>query len=189
MLCEHCEIVGVVADGRALLVKARELEPDLVLADISMPLLNGIDAARQLKRSMPNLRFVFLTMMDDPKVASAAMRLAPVGYVLKHSAAVELLAAIDAVMQGKSFVTPWLNRAVSTTPKEQSKEDSKELTPRQREVLELVAKGCPMKEIADKLQISESTVQFHKYHIMKNFNLQSTAELVLLALKSGLISR
>ena len=127
--------------------------------------------------------------MDDPKVASAAMRLAPVGYVLKHSAAAELLAAIDAVMQGKSFVTPWLKREMSTTSNQASKQEPKKLTLRQREVLELVAKGCPMKEIADKLQISESTVQFHKYHIMKNFNLQSTAELVLLALKSGLISR
>ena len=182
-------VIGVVGDGRALISKARELKPDLIVADIGMPVINGMDAAEQLKHSMPNVRFVFLTMMDDPELAAAALRLAPVGYVLKHSAADELLKAIDDVLHGRSFVTARIKPEATALRDEQPVPVSKKLTPRQRDVLQLFAKGRSMKEIADILQISEKTVQFHKYEVMKSFNLQSTPELVAFALKNGLISR
>jgi DNA-binding NarL/FixJ family response regulator len=188
LLAEHYEIVGMVADGRALITKARELKPDLIVVDIAMPLLNGMDAAEQLRHSLPQVRFVFLTMMDDPKLAAAALRLAPVGYVLKHSAASELVTAIDEVLHGRSYVTPRLRPKSAVRPEPQTK-IAKDLTARQRDVLQLLAKGLQMKEIADILQVSEKTVEFHKYHIMKAFDLRSTAELVLFALKNGLIAR
>ena len=189
LLSDHYEIVGVVGDGRALVSKTRELKPDLVVADIGMPALTGLDAAKQLKYSMPNVRFVFLTMMDDPELAAAALRLAPVGYVLKHSAADELVRAIDDVLHGRSFVTPRINLEATPLRDEQPVPLPKNLTPRQREVLQLFASGHSMKETADILQIAERTVEFHKYHIMESFNLRSPQELVLLALKYGLISR
>ena len=189
LLSDHYEIVGVVGDGRALVSKTRELKPDLVVADIGMPALTGLDAAKQLKYSMPNVRFVFLTMMDDPELAAAALRLAPVGYVLKHSAADELVRAIDDVLHGRSFVTPRINLEATALRDEQPVPVPKNLTPRQRDVLQLFASGHSMKEIADILQIAERTVEFHKYHIMESFSLRSPQELVLLALKYGLISR
>ena len=189
LLCDQYEIVGVVGDGRALVSRARELKPDLVVADIGMPALNGLDAAEQLKHSMPHVRFVFLTMMNDSVLAAAALRMAPVGFVLKHSASDELLTAIDWVLHGRSFVSPRVKREALPSRREPSEKVLKKLTPRQRDVMQLVVKGCPMKEIADNLQISEKTVQFHKYEIMKSFNLHSTPELVAFALKNRLISR
>ena len=188
LLCNHCDIVGIAADGRALVAKAIELRPDLIVADIGMPLLNGLDAAEQIKQGLPQVRFVFLTMIDDRNLAAAALRLAPVGYVLKHSAASELLTAIDEVRKGRSFVTARLTPGNWAVQKERAEQASKELTPRQRDVLQLLAEGRPMKEIADILRVSEKTVQFHKYHIMKSCSLGSNADLVLFALKNGLIS-
>lgn len=189
LLSDQYEIIGVVGDGRSLISKARELKPDLIVADIGMPGLNGLEAAEQLKYSMPNVRFVFLTMMDDPALASAALRMAPVGFVLKHSAADELIKAMDDVLHGRSFVTARLKRVAEAIPPKRPSTVSKKLTPRQRDVLQLFAKGRATKEIADILQISERTVEFHKYHIMNSFNVHSPAELVLLALKYGLIDR
>ncbi len=189
MLSEQYEIVGVASDGRSLISKARELKPDLIVADIGMPGINGLDAAEQLKYSMPNMRFVFLTMMDDAALARAALRMAPVGFVLKHSAADELLKAIDDVLHGRSFVTPRLRREAEAAPDKRPRTASRKLTPRQQDVLRLFAKGNTTKAIADILQISERTVEFHKYHIMNSFDAHSPAELVLLALKHGLISR
>ena len=188
MLSDQYEVVGVASDGRALISKARGLKPDLIVADISMPGLNGLDAAEQLKHSMPHARFVFLTMMDDPALAKAALRMAPVGFVLKHSAADELLKAIDDVLHGRSFVTARIKPEAEAAPSKRPPAAAKKLTPRQRDVLQLFAKGRATKEIADILQISERTVEFHKYHIMNAFNAHSPAELVLLALKHGLIS-
>lgn len=181
LLCDDCDIVGIVADGRALVSRASELKPDLIVLDIGMPILNGIEAAEQIRTSMPQVRFVFLTMMEDPHLATAVLRLGPVGFVLKHCAASELRTAIDEVMNGRSFVTSRILR-------EPPQKASKQLTSRQRDVLKLFAEGRPMKEIADRLHLSEKTVEFHKYHIMKSFQLPSNAELVLFALKSGLIA-
>jgi DNA-binding NarL/FixJ family response regulator len=156
--------------------------------DIGMPLLNGLDAAERLISSLPQTKFVFLTMKDDPNLAAAALKLGTVGYVLKHTAASELLKAVSEVLQGRSYVTAKLraeNWAVSET---RARQFSKKLTRRQQEVVQLLAEGRPMKEVADILKISEKTVMFHKYHIMQSFNLKSNADVVLFALKRHLIS-
>jgi DNA-binding NarL/FixJ family response regulator len=188
LLSESYDIVGVVTDGRALLAEATKLKPDVVVLDVAMPLMNGLDAAARLKQVLPNAKMVFLTMKDDPNLAAAALNLGPIGYVLKHSAASELLKAISEVLRGKSFVTTKLRPENWAVREARARNFSKSLTPRQREVLQLLAEGRPMKEIADILKVSEKTIMFHKYHIMESFNLKSNAELVLFALKNGLIS-
>lgn len=182
------DVVGVVGDGRALIKAAQQLKPDIVILDISMPLLNGLDAAVQLKQSLPNVKIVFLTMKDDRNLAAAVLRLGAVGYVLKHSAASELLTAITEVLRGKSYVTARLKPENWAVREDRARQYSKELTPRQREVLQLLAEGRPMKEVGGILHVSEKTVMFHKYHIMRSFNLKSNADIVLLALRQGLIS-
>jgi DNA-binding NarL/FixJ family response regulator len=188
LLCDQCDIVGIVADGRALIAKALELQPDLIVLDIGMPLLSGMEAAEQIRKSMPGMRLVFLTMMEDPNLAAAALRFAPVGYVLKHSAASELMIAIHEVLSGRSFVTRRMKDESQIIQDKKVEPVSKRLTARQRDVLKLLAEGRLMKEIADLLQVSEKTVEFHKYQIMRTFTLHSNAELVLFALKSGVIS-
>jgi len=188
LLSESYDVVGVVPDGRALLAEATKLTPDVIVLDVGMPLLNGLDAGERLKKLLPNVRLVFLTMKDDPNLAAAALNLGTVGYVLKHSAASELLKAISEVLRGRSYVTPKLKPENWAVREARAQQFSKGLTPRQREVLQLLAEGRPMKEIADILKVSEKTIMFHKYHIMDSFNLKSNAELVLFALKNGLIS-
>jgi DNA-binding NarL/FixJ family response regulator len=188
LLSESYDVVGVVPDGRALLAEATKLTPDVIVLDIGMPLLNGLDAGERLKKLLPNVKLVFLTMKDDPNLAAAALNLGTVGYVLKHSAASELLKAISEVLRGRSYVTPKLKPENWAVREARAQQFSKGLTPRQREVLQLLAEGRPMKEIADILKVSEKTIMFHKYHIMDSFNLKSNAELVLFALKNGLIS-
>jgi DNA-binding NarL/FixJ family response regulator len=188
VLEKSCEVVGIVQDGRQLLVEAPKLKPDVIVLDIGMPLLNGLVAAEQLRPLLPGVKLVFLTMRDDPNLAAAALDLGAVGYVLKHSAASELLKAVTEVLQGKSYVTPKLRAENWAVQGARARQFAKELTPRQKEVLQLLAEGRPMKEIADILKVSEKTVMFHKYHIMESFNLKSNAELVLFALKNHLIS-
>jgi len=188
LLSESYDVVGVVPNGRALLAEATKLTPDVIVLDVGMPLLNGLDAGERLKKLLPNVRLVFLTMKDDPNLAAAALNLGTVGYVLKHSAASELLKAISEVLRGRSYVTPKLKPENWAVREARAQQFSKGLTPRQREVLQLLAEGRPMKEIADILKVSEKTIMFHKYHIMDSFNLKSNAELVLFALKNGLIS-
>lgn len=188
LLESRYEIVGNFSDGRALVAKAPALKPDLIVLDIGMPLLNGLDAAAQLKKLLPSVKFVFLTMKDDPNLAAAALNLGPVGFVLKHSAASELLEAIAEAMRGHAYITPKLKPADWAVRKTRAQQFSKTLSPRQREVLQLLAEGRPMKEVAFLLNVSEKTIMFHKYHIMESFNIKSNAELVLFALKNGLIS-
>ena len=188
VLEKSCEVIGIVQDGRQLLVEAPKLKPDVIVLDIGMPLLNGLDAAEQLRPLLPGVKLVFLTMRDDPNLAAAALDLGAVGYVLKHSAASELLKAVTEVLHGKSYVTPKLRAENWAVQGARARQFAKELTPRQKEVLQLLAEGRPMKEIADILKVSEKTVMFHKYHIMESFNLKSNAELVLFALKNHLIS-
>jgi DNA-binding NarL/FixJ family response regulator len=187
-LLEKCyDVVGDVADGRTLVSEAPALRPDVVVVDVSMPSLNGLDAAARLMTVLPDVKLVFLTMQDDRNLAAATLRLGAVGYVLKHSAASELMTAISEVLEGRSYVTPKLrpeNWAVRDTRAQQY---SKELTPRQRDVLQLLAEGRPMKEIAGILEVSEKTIMFHKYHIMQQFNLKNNAEIVLFAVKQHLI--
>jgi DNA-binding NarL/FixJ family response regulator len=188
LLEKNYDVVGVVQDGRQLLAEAPKLKPDVLVIDIGMPLMNGLNAAERLKQSTPEAKFVFLTMHDDPNLAAAALSLGAVGYVLKSAALKELLTAISDVLQGKSYVTPRLRPENWAVQEERSRQFSKELTPRQQEVLQLLAEGRPMKEVAYILKISERTVMFHKYHIMETFNIKNNAELVIFAAKRHLIS-
>jgi DNA-binding NarL/FixJ family response regulator len=181
-------VVGMVFDGRALVEVALRLKPEVIIADVAMPILNGLEAARRIKERAPNIRFVFLTMRDDPNLAAAALELGPVAFVLKHSTGPELMEAIDHVLRGKSYLTPKLRSENWAAAKVRARQFTKELTPRQKDIVQLFAEGRPIKQIAGVLNLSEKTVEFHKHHIMEAFNLKSNAELVLFALKSGLIS-
>jgi DNA-binding NarL/FixJ family response regulator len=181
-------IVGVVGDGRALIEAARRLGPDVIVADVSMPILNGLDAARRIKVEAPNVKFVFLTMRVDPNLAAAALELGAIGFVLKNATGTTLLKAIDDVLHGKSYLSPQLKADDWVATRTRARQFTKELTQRQREIVQLYAEGRPLKEIASLLELSEKTVEFHKHHIMEAFHLKSNAGLVLYALKHGLIS-
>jgi len=181
-------VVGVVSDGPAMVSEAIRLQPDVIVVDVGMPLLNGLDAAWRIRKQAPNIKFIFLTMRDDPNLAAAALELGPVGFVLKHSTGPELLNAIDTVLRGKSYLTPKLRAEDWVATKARVRQFSKELTQRQREIVQLYAEGLPIKQIAGLLNLSEKTVEFHKHHIMRAFNLRSNADLVLFAVKEGLVS-
>ena len=185
-----CEVVGAVADGRALLVAAAKLRPDIVVLDIAMPLLNGLDAARQLKRSMPGVKLIFLTVSEDPDLAAEAFQVGASGYLLKNSAASELFQAIQEVAQGRSYVTPLATGGLVANflHKPESAKKTRHLSPRQREVLQLLAEGHTMKEIARILKITPRTVAFHKYSIMEGLGVKSNAELVQFAIKHHVVS-
>jgi DNA-binding NarL/FixJ family response regulator len=189
LLENNQDVVGVVSDGRALLDLAPSLKPDVVVVDISMPLMNGLDAGMKLLKLLPDVKIVFLTMKNDPNLAAAVLSLGPVGFVLKHSGASELLTAIAEVTAGKPYVTPGLKPENWAVREERARQFDKELTSRQREVLQLIAEGRPMKEVGGILNVSEKTALFHKYNIMRIFNIKSNADLILLALDQGLISR
>ena len=185
------ELVGTVEDGRALLAAAEKLRPDVIVADISMPLLNGIDSVRQIKKVHDEIKVVFLTMHPDVTYAVSAFEAGASGYVLKHSAPTELVAAIRSALRGKTFVTPLLAGEFMQRSKERAtqRDESTRLTERQREILQLLAEGKSAKEIAAVLNISSRTVEFHKYHIMKDLGLKSTAELVHYAVRHGIIAK
>lgn len=185
------ELVGSVSDGRALLEAARNLNPDVIVADISMPLLNGLDAARQLKRDGATAKIVFLTMHAEAQLAAEAFRAGASGYLLKSSAGEELIAAIHEVTKGRAYVTPLITKDVLSFligAARQPEQPAIKLTPRQREVLQLVAEGRTMKEIASILNISTRTVESHKYEMMETLGVQTNAELVQYAIKLGLVS-
>src|SRR5271157_1907866 len=188
LLEKRYNVVGTVGDGRALISEALRLKPDVIIVDIGMPLLNGLDAAERVRQQIPKVKLVFLTMQDNPNLAAAALELGSAAFVLKQSAGSELLKAIDQVMHGKSYVTPKLRPEDWVVQKNRARQYAKHLTPRQREIVQMCAEGRPIKEIAGRLNLSEKTVEFHKHHIMQAFNLKSNADLVLLALKEGLIS-
>lgn len=188
---QRCEVVGTVEDGRALLDAATRLRPDLILLDISMPLLNGVDAARQLKKLLPDVKLIFVTMHADPAYVSEAFKAGASAYLLKRSAARELEQAIDSVLKGQYFVTSLLTKDLVTTLSAGQAglfAQRQELTPRQREVLQLIAEGRTIKEIASLLNISPKTVEFHKAQIIFHLNLRTTAELTKYALAHGLTS-
>ena len=186
-----CDVVGAVPDGRALLEAAPRLKPDIIVADISMPLLNGLDACRQLQPRLPQTRWVFLTVNEDPDVAVEVFRLGGLGYLLKSSAASELFLAIPKAMRGEPYLTPLIAKGlplgVVLTRTAHPPTDG--LTPRQREVVQLLAEGRVMKEIASLLGVTPRTVAFHKYSIMRQLGLKSSAELVQYAVKHGLVRR
>ena len=187
-----CEVVGTVEDGRALLETAERLKPDLILLDISMPLLNGLDAARQLKKLLPETKLLVLTMHSSPTYATEAFKMGASGYLLKQSAASELPQAIHAVLKGQIYLTPAITRSVieaTLNPNQQElKRAVSDLTPRQREVLQLVAEGRRSKDIATLLNVSVKTVEFHKTCLMEQLDLHSTPALVKFAIAEGLFS-
>ena len=181
-------VVGVVSDGRTLIEAALRLRPEVIVVDVAMPILNGLDAARRIKEQAPNIKFIFLTMRDDPNLAAAALELGPIGFVLKQATGTELLKAIDDVLHGKPYLTAKLRAEDWVATKARARQFARDLTDRQRDIVQLFAEGRPMKEIAGLLNLSEKTVEFHKHHIMDAFSLKSNAELILFALKRGLIS-
>ncbi len=185
------ELVGTVEDGRALVAAAQKLNPDVIVADVSMPLLNGIEAAQQLKKANSQAKFIFLTMHLDASYAIRALEAGASGYVLKHSAPSELVQAIREALRGRVYVTPMITKDVLQTFLDVSygiRRGRLELTPRQREVLQLVGEGYSAKEIATNLHISARTVEFHKYRIMEDLNLRTNAELIQYAIKNGIVS-
>lgn len=181
-------VVGIVSDGRALIDAVLKLRPEVVVVDVSMPVLNGLDAACRIRELAPNTKFVFLTMRDDPNLAAAALELGPVAFILKHATGPELLAAIDQVLHGKSYLTPRLRAEDWVASKARARQFTKGLTARQKDIVQSFAEGRSIKQIAGVLKLSEKTVEFHKHHIMEAFNMRSNADLVLFALKEGLIS-
>ena len=180
------ELAGIVEDGRAMVKAARELRPDVIVADITMPHLNGIDALAQLKRDNPKVRVVFLTMHRDVAYARRALEAGAAGFVLKHSAAAELVLAVRAALQGRTFVAPELAAEIFRTGKKEG-DPLAAITPRQREILQLLAAGKSAKEIASALDISARTVEDHKYRLMEELGIENSAELVHFAIKHGLV--
>lgn len=189
LLEPHYEVVGIVADGRSLLKVGQQLKPDVAIIDIGMPLLNGLDAGRELKRLLPHVKVIFVTMNDDPDIASEARRFGASGYLLKTSASSELLKAVQEVLRGNSYLTPRISERLRLEFIKDPRADrpAKHLTMRQREVLQLLAEGRPMKEAADILGITPRTVAFHKYRTMEAFNLKSNAELIRFVIREGII--
>jgi DNA-binding NarL/FixJ family response regulator len=183
------EVVATVSDGRALLTAAATLKPDVILLDIGMPLLNGLEAARQLKHKLPTVRLIFLTMQEDPELAVEAMRAGASGYLLKTSASSELLHAMQEALKGKTYVTPRISQGMeqSFIRDPRGRQKAKSLTPRQCEVVRLLAEGKSMKEIADVLHVTPRTVAFHKYKTMEELAVKSTAELIQFAIKNHIV--
>jgi len=184
-----CDVVGAVGDGRALLEAASELQPDIVVLDVSMPLLNGLDAGRRLKRLMPDVKLIFLTVSEDPDLAAEAFRAGASGYLLKNSAASELLKAIQEVFEGRSYVTPLSTQGLvgSLLRDPGPTNPTGQLSTRQREVLQLLAEGRTMKEIAQIMKITPRTVAFHKYSMMHELGIKNSAGLVQYAVKLGVV--
>ena len=189
LLESECEIVGHVGDGLALLEAAPKLKPDVVVLDVAMPLLNGLDAGRKLKEQMPDVRLIFVTMNEDPDLVVQAFRIGASGYLLKRSAGSELLLAIREVMERRHYVTPFVTKDLvgSFINSLEQAGTRRTLTPRQREVLQLLAEGRSMKEAATILDVSVRTIAFHKYRMMEQLDIKTTAELVQFAVREHLV--
>ena len=182
------EVVGTFDDGHALVEAAPGLNPDVIVLDIGMPMMNGLNAGQRLKQIMPSIKLIYLTMNQDPDLTAEAFRLGASGYLIKSSTASELVHAIREVVRGGSYITPLMTKDM-VSPFIQSFKQRKrthQLTLRQKEVLQLLAEGCSMKEAAFILHVTPRTVAFHKYNIMEQLEVRSSAELIQFALKSSL---
>lgn len=189
LLEDEFDLVGTVGDGQALVNAAQRVNPDVIVVDISMPVLNGFDAVRQLKEKGITAKIIFLTMHADDRLLAEAFRSGGSGYVLKQSAGEELILAIKQVLAGQKYVTPLIaTEWVQNLSKQINGTTKLTLTPRQREVLQLVVEGCTMKEIATRLGISSRTAESHKYEMMEGLGVDNTAELIQYAIKLGLTS-
>jgi DNA-binding NarL/FixJ family response regulator len=184
------DVVGIVSDGRALLKAAAALKPELVVVDIGMPLLNGLDAGEQLKALQPDIKVIYLTQNREPRYAVEAFRRRASGYLLKDSAASELTTAIREALGGRTYISPLIAKGMLDDVFKPTSDDPtfRELSPREREVLQLLAEGKSMKEVAAVLDISPRTVEFHKYKIMEVLGIKTNAELIQYAIRQGLIA-
>jgi DNA-binding NarL/FixJ family response regulator len=184
------DIVGTATDGRKMLSMVSKLKPDVVLMDIAMPNMNGFDAGEKLKKLLPEVKLVFLTVNEDPDMVTEAFRIGANGYLLKNSASSELFQAVDAVLNSKNYVTPKINQGIISSfiknPGVQKVHG--ELTIRQREVLQLLAEGHTMKQVAANLNITPRTVAFHKYQIMEDLDIKTNSELIQYAIRHGLVA-
>lgn len=189
LIAPQFDVVAIASDGHELLGLAASLRPDLVVVDVAMPLLNGLEAVRQLKNKMPGIKVVFLTMNEDPDLAREAMDAGASGYVLKKSAASELVDALSAAIRGKSYVTRQIAREMqeSFTRDPNGSSRDRSITPRQRQVVQLLAEGKSMKEAADVLKVAPRTVAFHKYRLMQDLRLKTSAEVVQFAIKNRIV--
>jgi len=185
------EVVGVVADGRSLVREACALKPDVVLVDLNMPLLNGLDASEQLKAANPGMKIIVLTMNEDAEIAAQTMRTWASGYLLKKSAGSELVKAVREVLRGGKYITPALEEVLAelAAREPRSSEVGRVLTQRQREVLQLLAEGHTMKEAAAILNVAARTVAFHKYRIMEDFGLANNSDLLRFAMKQRVVNQ
>ena len=187
LLADEFDLAGIVEDGRALVQAARDLRPDVIVTDISMPHLSGIDALLQIRKDNPDARVVLLTMHRDAAYARRALEAGAAGYVLKHSAAAELVLALHAALQGRTFVSPDIAADVFRAGKSPPVDPVAALTPRQREILRLLAEGKSAKEIASGLGLSARTVEDHKYRLMESLKIENSAELIHFAIKHGIV--
>jgi DNA-binding NarL/FixJ family response regulator len=186
LLKDQFELVGTVADGPALLDAVRRLRPDVIVTDIAMPGMSGLEAVRRLAADGLKSKVIFLTMHSDPQLAAEAFRAGASGYVLKHSAGDELVTAINEVMQGRAYLTPLLTRDVLANLGDALARPKAKLTSRQREVLRLLMEGRRMKEIAAELHLSRRTVESHKYDMMHALGVRTTAELIQYVIRNDL---
>ncbi len=183
------EVVATVSDGRALLRTAYESKPDVAIIDLGMPLLNGADAGQELKKLLPQIKLLVVTMSEDYELAAHAMKHWASGFLLKKSAGTELIKAIREILKGNSYVTPRVaQRLLEEFVRDPRPDRSRHLTPRQREILQLLAEGRTMKEVGAILNVATRTVAFHKYRIMEEFGLKTNSDLVKLAIKEHIIS-
>ena len=183
-------MLKIVGDGKALVAEAQALQPDLIIVDISMPLLNGIEAIQHVRKIHGRVKIVVLSMHSESVYATRAFRAGASGYVVKHAAPAELLKALRQVLKGRTYLSPAVSRRTRETGRllHQSNQPERVLTPRQREVLQLVAEGRSAKEVAEVLHVSRRTIEFHKYRIMNILQLSTSAELIKYALQNGFIS-
>jgi DNA-binding NarL/FixJ family response regulator len=185
------DVVGTVSDGHALVRAAGELKPDVIVVDVAMPILNGLDAARQVREMLPTVKVIYLTMNPDIEIAAEAFRRGANGYLLKTCAAAEMVLAVRNVLRGKSYMSPALSRDTVNFLKNKDKQlvnEDERLTERQREVLQLLAEGKVMKEVSTILHMSTRTVAYHKYRMMEVLGAKSTAELVKYAIKHHIVA-
>ena len=189
LLERHYDLVGTVQDGHSVVNAARRLQPDLVLMDVAMPVLNGLQAGHRLREQLPNVKLLYVSMYGDTPYVEEALRIGASGYVLKRSGWEELSRAIEAVLAGKQYISPELSAALpqpSLQPSAPEDTNMRSLTERQRQILRLVAAGYTAKEIGRMLHITSKTVEFHKGRMMRQLQLQSTVELARYALMHGL---
>jgi DNA-binding NarL/FixJ family response regulator len=187
LLGEVADVVACVSDGRQLVASARALRPDVIVADVTMPVMSGLDAMRELRADGSRARFIFLTIHTEPQLAAEALRAGASGYLLKQAAGDELLEAIRAVMDGRTYLTSLITKDVLWTMANASNGETPTLTPRQLDVLRLIAQGKRMKEIAAELDLSVRTIEDHKAQLLRTLGLETTADLVKFAVRQGLV--